>query len=104
MRARARGLGEGLELGLSIAVDPLFPLPTIAAALKDLHEAYPSVGVRVWFAPLAAPLAALQEGRCTLGITVGQDFRDPRIELEALSSSVDGRRCGRGTSFGRPLL
>ena len=86
MRARARGLGEGVELGLSIVVDTLFPLATVGAALKDLHEAYPSVSVRMRVAPLGAPLAALRERRCTLGITVGQDFRDPHIELEALSS------------------
>jgi DNA-binding transcriptional LysR family regulator len=28
----------------------------------------------------------LRERRCTLGITVSEDFRDPRIELEALST------------------
>lgn len=86
MRARARGLGEGVELGLSIVVDTLFPIAIVGGALKALHGTYPTVGVRLSVAPLGAPLAALREGRCTLGITVGEDFRDPRIELEALSS------------------
>src|SRR5262245_30904917 len=52
MRARARGLGEGLELRLAIALDPQFPLGIAAAALKDLHDAYPSVSVLLWSAPL----------------------------------------------------
>lgn len=86
LRARARGLGEGVELGLSIVVDTLFPIATIGAALRDMREAYPSVTVRMSVAPLGAPLVALRERRSTLGITVGQDFRDPRIELEALTS------------------
>jgi DNA-binding transcriptional LysR family regulator len=86
MRARARGLGEGVELELSIVVDTLFPIAVVGAALKDLRESFPSVGVRLLAAPLGAPHAALRDRRCTLGITVGQDFRDPRIELEALSS------------------
>lgn len=86
MRARARGLGEGVELGLSIVVDTLFPLATMGAALRDMREAYPSVGIRLSVAPLGAPVAALRARRCTLGITVGEDFRDPHIELEALSS------------------
>jgi DNA-binding transcriptional LysR family regulator len=84
MRARARGLGEGLELRLAIALDPQFPLGIVAAALKDLHDAYPSVSVRLWTAPLGAAILALREGRCTLAITAAE-IPDPRIELEALS-------------------
>jgi DNA-binding transcriptional LysR family regulator len=83
MRARARGLGEGLELTLPIALDPQFPLGVAAAALKDLHETYPSVSVLMWTAPLGASIAALREGRCALAITAA-DIPDPRIELESL--------------------
>jgi DNA-binding transcriptional LysR family regulator len=84
MRARARGLGEGLELSLVIALDPQFPLGLAAAALKDLHDSYPSVSVRMWNAPLGASIVALREGRCALAITAA-DIPDPRIELESLS-------------------
>jgi DNA-binding transcriptional LysR family regulator len=84
MRARARGLGEGLELRLAIALDPQFPLGLAAAALKDLHDTYPSVSVWMWTAPLGAAIVALREGRCVLAITAA-DLPDPRIELESLS-------------------
>jgi DNA-binding transcriptional LysR family regulator len=84
MRARARGLGEGLELRLTIALDPQFPLALAAAALKDLHDTYPSVSVWMWTAPLGAAIAALHERRCALAITAA-DLPDPRIELESLS-------------------
>jgi DNA-binding transcriptional LysR family regulator len=83
MRARARGLGEGLELRLAIALDPQFPLGLAAAALKDLHDTYPSVSVAMWAAPLGAAIVALREGQCTLAITAA-DIPDPRIELESL--------------------
>jgi DNA-binding transcriptional LysR family regulator len=83
MRARARGLGEGLELNLAIALDPQFPLGLAAAALKDLHDTYPSVTVQMWTAPLGAAIVALREGRCTLAITAA-DLPDPRIGLESL--------------------
>ena len=86
LRARARGIGEGVELGLSLVVDTLFPMPAVGAALHVVREAYPAVGMRVATAPLGAPLAALREKRCTLGIMVGRDFSDPHIELEALST------------------
>jgi DNA-binding transcriptional LysR family regulator len=84
MRARGRGLGEGLELRLTIALDPQFPLALAAASLKDLHDTYPSVSVWMWTAPLGAAIAALHERRCALAITAA-DLPDPRIELESLS-------------------
>ena len=84
MRARALGLGEGVELGLAIALDPQFPLGLAAAAFKELHDAYPSVSVQLWTAPLGAAIAALREGQCALAITAA-DLPHPRIELEALS-------------------
>jgi DNA-binding transcriptional LysR family regulator len=86
LRARARGLGEGVELELRIVIDTLFPMATVGAALQAMREAYPSVGMRVATAPLGEPFAALRQRRCTLGITVGREFRDPHIELEALST------------------
>ncbi len=85
MRARARGLGEGVELGVSLVVDTLFPVASLAHALRALRDAYPSVAVHLRTAPLGEPLAALREGRCTLAITVGEEFREPQIQLEALS-------------------
>lgn len=85
MRARARGLGDGVELGVSMVVDTLFPLKVLAQALAAMRAAYPSVAVHLRTAPMAEPLAALRDGRCTLAITVGEEFREPEIQLEALS-------------------
>lgn len=85
MRARARGLGEGVELELSLIVDTLFPIATIGAALKEMRVAYPSVAIRLAVAPLGGPLDGLIERRFTLGIMVGEDFRDPAIGRQALT-------------------
>jgi len=84
MRARARGLGEGVELRLVIAIDPQFPLRLVAEALKELSDVYPSVGVRLLSTPLGASIVALLEGQCSLAITAA-DIPDPRIELESLT-------------------
>src|SRR5918994_769267 len=73
LRARARGLGEGVELGLAVVVDCWFPMPVVEAALKDLRNAYPSVAIRLSTAPLGGPIAALLEKRCTLAVTVSED-------------------------------
>lgn len=85
LRARARGLCQGVELELSIVVDTLFPLPALGSALQDLRASYPSVGVHLSLAALGGPLAGLRERRCALAVMVGEDFHDSRVELEALS-------------------
>ena len=84
MRARARGLGQGVEIELSLMVDTLFPLPLLAAALKELHEMQPAVRLRLAIEPLGGPVQALRDQRCDLAIIAGEDFLDPRIETEAL--------------------
>lgn len=86
MRARARGLGEGVELELSIVVDSLYPLPWVTAALHIIRRSYVGVSIRLEVLPLGGPPAAIQDGRVTLGILAGDDLTDSRIELEAMHS------------------
>lgn len=85
MRARARGLGEGVELELSLVVDVLFPLATIGMALNEMRQVYPTVAVRLAVSPLGGPLEGLVDRRFTLGITAGEDFPDPAISRRALA-------------------
>jgi DNA-binding transcriptional LysR family regulator len=86
LRARAQGLGEGVELELSIVVDTLFPIAAVGAALNAMRAAYPTVATRVSVLPLGGPIDALLTGSHTLGIIAGEHFRHPRIAVEALSS------------------
>lgn len=86
MRARARGLGEGIELELSLIVDTLFPIETIGLALNEMRTIYPTVSIRLAVSPLGGPLDGLVERRFTLGIMVGEDFRDPAIARQALAT------------------
>lgn len=86
MRARARDLGEGVELELSLTIDTLFPIAAVGAALTEMRVTYPSVSIRLAVEPLGGPIRALIEKRSALAIVVGEDFRDPRIELQAISS------------------
>lgn len=86
LRARARGLGEGVETELALMVDTLYPLPLAAAALGELRATVPSVRLRLATAPLGGTLQALRDERCDLAIMAGEDFRDPRVETEALQA------------------
>ncbi|WP_372500730.1 LysR family transcriptional regulator (plasmid) [Tistrella mobilis] len=86
LKARARGLGEGIELELSLTVDTLFPIDAVGAALAAMRAAYPTVSIRLAVEPLGGPMTSLIEKRSALAIVVGEDFRDPRIAFEAISS------------------
>lgn len=84
MRARARGLGDGVELSFTLALDPQFPLEQAANALNVLQKTYPSVSVRVITASLGEAVLALREHRATLAISCF-DFPDPTIERHAFT-------------------
>lgn len=86
MRARARALGAGVELELALVVDTLFPLESVAQALTQTSIEFPSTSFRLESQALGGPIAALDERRCTLAIVVGEDFRNPRLVLEAIGS------------------
>ncbi|MCQ4264406.1 LysR family transcriptional regulator [Stutzerimonas stutzeri] len=86
MRARARALGAGVELELTLVVDTLFPIEAVAQAITQASVDFPSTSFRLESQALGGPIAALDEKRCTLAIVVGEDFRNPRLALEAISS------------------
>lgn len=86
MRARAQGLGQGVELELALFADPVFPAHRLAAALGELHAAFPSVSLRIRSETLGGPLLAVQEGRASLGITLSEEINDPRVRLEWLGN------------------
>ncbi len=83
MRARARGLGQGLEFSLAIAVDPVIPAGILAGALLDLRAEHPSVSVALKTLPMRAALHALINRHCTLAITTDTQ-RDSLVEAECL--------------------
>ncbi|MCA1440429.1 LysR family transcriptional regulator [Ensifer sp. IC4062] len=85
LRAKARGMGSGVEIELAVIADTLFPVSSIGEALGRLHAAFPSVGVQLQIGTLGEPVDALLMGTADLAITVGEDLRDPRLEFDSLA-------------------
>ncbi|WP_332607850.1 LysR family transcriptional regulator [Achromobacter sp. ESBL13] len=104
MRARAQGMGTGVELELSLVVDTLFPIADVGAALKAMRAAYPTVATRVAVLPLGGPIDALLSGSHTLGIIAGEHFRHPRIAVQALSSVQMVAVVGAGHPLARKVV
>lgn len=104
MRARAQGMGTGVELELSLVVDTLFPIADVGAALKAMRATYPTVATRVAVLPLGGPIDALLSGNHTLGIVAGEHFRHPRIAVQALSSVQMVAVVGAGHPLARKVV
>jgi DNA-binding transcriptional LysR family regulator len=86
LRAQAWGFAHGVETELAISVDTLFPMRAVAHAVSRMRNDYPAVAVRVWSEAMGGPLDALRKSRCVLAIMVGEEFRDPHIKFEPLTT------------------
>lgn len=54
LRARARGISQGLEGQVAMAVDALVPTPVLISVLKAFRNAFPTVGARLHTGALGA--------------------------------------------------
>lgn len=84
LMARARGIRQGLETELSLAVDVMFPSSAVAAVLHQFQEVFPTVNLRLHVEALGAVAALVFEQRADLGIA-GPDMMDlPELEQMAV--------------------
>jgi DNA-binding transcriptional LysR family regulator len=68
LRAKARGLLEGLEAEVSLVVDVMLPTARLAQILTDFRATYPTVAMRLHVEALGAVVALILDGRATIGI------------------------------------
>lgn len=83
LRSRAHGLEQGIELGLSIAVDTLFSPAVVAQALQGVHAVYPGIAIRIEYSSMGGTVEALTSGRCDVAI-VAFTHADDRISRQFL--------------------
>ena len=67
-KSKARTLAEGLEPELSVAVDVMFPIATLTAAVQAFHQAFPVTPLRLYVEALGAVLQPLLDGRCRVAV------------------------------------
>jgi DNA-binding transcriptional LysR family regulator len=67
-KARARTLAEGLEPELAVAVDVMFPIAALTAAVEAFHRAFPATPLRLYVEALGAVLQPLLAGNCRVAI------------------------------------
>ena len=68
LRARVKGLLEGLEAGLAVVVDVMFPSERLVELLKSFHTKFPTVPLRLNMEVLGGIERSLRAGAADIGI------------------------------------
>lgn len=84
--ARARGIRQGLETEVSLAVDVMMPSSAVAGVLRDFQEVFPTVNLRLHVEALGAVAALVLDRRADLAIA-GPDIIDlPELQRREVGS------------------
>jgi DNA-binding transcriptional LysR family regulator len=84
LRAKANSFSQGVEASLRLALDPLLPLPDIAAVIGHFAASYPGVRLELVTAPMTMALRLVLTGECDAGVTAAQET-DPHIAADAIA-------------------
>jgi DNA-binding transcriptional LysR family regulator len=67
-KARARTLAEGLEPELAVAVDVMYPIDHLTAAVQAFQQEYPSTPLRLYVEALGAVIQPMLSGQCRIAV------------------------------------
>ena len=84
LKAHAKHLAGGLEPELSVAVDVLFPMARLTAAVTAFHATFPLTPLRLYAETLGAVMQAVLDGRCMLGVSGELAIAPPVLTQEPL--------------------
>jgi len=69
LRAKVKGLLEGLEAEVNLAVDVMLPAERLGRILREFAVAYPTVALRLHVEALGAVTALVLDGKAVVGIS-----------------------------------
>jgi DNA-binding transcriptional LysR family regulator len=84
--ARARGIRQGLETEVSLAVDVMVPGRIVAGVLREFQDVFPTVDLRLHVEALGGVAALVLDKRADLGLS-GPDVMDlPELDRRAVGT------------------
>ncbi len=86
MRARAAALRRGTEAELALAVDVMFPIPTLVAVLRDFAAAFPTVTLRLRMEAIGGVPQSVMQGLCSLGVSGWVGALPPSLRGRAIGT------------------
>ena len=69
LRAKVKGLLEGLEGEVNLAIDVMLPTDRVGTVLRAFNEAFPTVSLRLHVEALGAVAALVLDGQAIVGIS-----------------------------------
>jgi DNA-binding transcriptional LysR family regulator len=83
-KAVAKDLAGGLEPELTVAVDVMFPIETLTAAVSAFQAKFPRTPLRLYVEALGAVIRPVLDGGCAFGIMGSLPIAPPQLKLERL--------------------
>ena len=68
LKARAKGMSDGLEPELSVVIDVFYPIDAITQVAKEFRQNYPGVALRIYVEALGGAIKPVLDGRCSIGV------------------------------------
>jgi DNA-binding transcriptional LysR family regulator len=84
--ASAQRMSEGLEPRVTLAVEVLYPMPLMLTALEAFQKKYPSVPLLLRTEAMGAVAELVQNGTCSVGISVAAPFIPKELEQLPLTT------------------
>lgn len=86
LRARARGMLQGLEAEVGLAVDVMVPSAHLVRLLSSFQEAFPTVGLRLFTESLGSVARLVLDGTCVIGVTGPRMFETDSLVTRPLGA------------------
>jgi len=86
LKARARGIAGGLEAELSVVVDVLFPIESIADSAREYRDQFPRTPLRLFVEALGGAYQPLLDGRCGVGVVASLPIVPDTMTVERLTA------------------
>lgn len=87
-KARARGMREGLEPELSVAVDVMYPMNSLTCAAGYCQQHFPHTPLRLYVEALGGVPQLVLEGTCRIGMMATTQLVPEELRAEALGEVV----------------
>jgi DNA-binding transcriptional LysR family regulator len=86
LAASAQRMSEGLEPRVTLAVEVLYPMPLMLSALATFRERFPTVSLLLRTEAMGAVAELVQNGTCSVGISVVAPFLPTELERRPLTT------------------
>ena len=84
LKAHAKHLAGGLEPELAVAIDVMFPMATLTAAVAAFHAAFPLTPLRLYAETMGAVMQSVIDGRSSIGVSAELAMVPPIFSQEPL--------------------